>query len=127
MRKGIQNSIIGGYVVLVTVFPKVAFGAWNINVTRQDAAYFGVSTSTPSSILMNIVNYALALIGILGILGFIIAGIMYLLSAGDEDVAKRAKGYMVNAIIGVIVALIGFVLIAAISTLLGAGGAVDGL
>ncbi len=107
--------------------PNIAFGKWDISANQNAASGFGVSTSTPTSILTNIINYALAIIGFLGVLGFIIAGIMYLISAGDETLAEKAKGYMVNAIIGVVVALLGYVIMAAISALLGAGGATTGL
>ena len=81
----------------------------------------GVSQLTPTAIIKNIINYALAIVGFLGVLGFIISGIMYLVSAGDEKSAEKAKGYMVNSIIGVIVALLGYVVMAAISTLLVGG------
>ena len=127
MRNSIQGISLSAFVGLLVALPQKAMAEWNINTTRQDATGFGVATSTPSSILINIINYALAILGFLGILGFIIAGVMYILSAGDEASAKKAKGYMVNSIIGVIIALLGYVVIAAISTLLGAGGATTGL
>ena len=87
---------------------------------RVGGAAFGVAGTgqTPTAIIKNIINYALAIVGFLGVLGFIISGIMYLVSAGDEGQAEKAKGYMVNSIIGVIVALLGYVVMAAVSTLL---------
>ena len=127
MSVKISHSI-GVVVAFVSItLPSVAFGAWNMANNQGAAKKLGISTSTPSLILTNIINYALAIIGFLGVLGFIISGIMYLVSAGDEDMAKTAKQNMVYAIIGVTVALIGYVVMAAISTILGAGGATGGL
>ncbi len=127
MKKILRNSASFVLLAVLLAVPQVAFGQFNIGEIQNNAAGFGVSTSTPTGILTNIINYALAIIGFLGVLGFIISGIMYLVSAGDESQAEKAKGYMVNSIIGVIIALLGYVVMAAISTLLGAGGATTGL
>jgi len=113
--------------LLVIAVPQITLAQFSIDASRADATSFGVSTSTPSDILKNVINYALAIVGFLGILGFVISGIMYLVSAGDEDLAKRGKTYMVYSIIGVIIALVGYVVMAAISSLLGAGGSTGGL
>lgn len=109
-------------VLAIMVVPQVAFGQWDIDATRSNAADFGVSTETPTDIIKNIINYALAIIGFLGVLGFIISGIMYLVAAGDEGLTDRAKSNMVNSIIGVIIALLGYVVMAAIDALLRGGG-----
>jgi hypothetical protein len=111
----------------IALAPHATLAAWNIGATQSAATGFGVSTSTPTAILTAIINYALALIGFLGVLGFIIAGIMYLISGGDEKMASSAKSYMINCIIGVIIALLGFVVMNVISSLLGAGGSTNGL
>jgi uncharacterized membrane protein YjgN (DUF898 family) len=127
MYTSLRGLVFSFVALLLVTVPNTAFGQWNMSNNQSNAASFGVSTSTPTTILTNIINYALAIVGFLGVLGFIIAGIMYLLAAGDEDTAKKAKGYMVNSIIGIVVALLGYVVMAAISTLLGAGGATMGL
>ena len=44
-------------------------------------------------------NWLLALIGIFGVIGFAIAGILYLTAAGDEDRINKAKSAMMYAII----------------------------
>jgi hypothetical protein len=80
-------------------------------------------TGLPSGSIMNIVksimNWLLALVGILGVIGFAIAGILYLTAAGDEDRIKTAKSAMTYSIIGVIIALLGLVIIQAASSMLG--------
>ena len=69
-------------------------------------------------ILQTIVNWLLMLVGILGVLGFAIAGVMYLVSAGNEDMIKKAKSAMVWSIVGIAVALLGLVVILTIDALL---------
>jgi len=72
-------------------------------------------TNLPQSSIMNIVsnimNWLLIIIGIVGVIGFAIAGILYLTAAGDEDRMGKAKNAMLYSIIGVIVALAGVVAI----------------
>ena len=60
-------------------------------------------------------NWLLALFGIIAIIAFVISGIQYLVSAGDEGIAETAKRNMKFAIIGVIVALSGWIIISAIT------------
>jgi len=45
------------------------------------------------------------------VIGFVISGIIYLISAGDEDAQERAKRAMIYSITGVIVGLAGLVII----------------
>ena len=80
-------------------------------------------TNLPSAsitnIVTNIMNWLLMMVGILGVIGFVIAGILYLTAAGDDDMIGRAKKAMVYSIVGVLVALIGLVVIRAVQGLLG--------
>jgi len=80
-------------------------------------------TNLPSGsilgIITNIMNWLLSLVGILGVIGFAIAGILYLTAAGDEGRIGTAKSAMTLSIIGVVVALLGLVIIKAVETMLG--------
>ena len=60
-------------------------------------------------IIANIMFWLLAIVGIVGVIGFAIAGILYLTAAGDEGRIEIAKKAMLYSIIGVIVALAGLV------------------
>jgi len=70
------------------------------------------------AILTNLLNWLLGIIGILAIISFIISGITYLISTGDEDIIDRAKRNMTYSIVGVIVALAGYVIIQAVDFML---------
>ena len=93
-------------------------------------AQFNTPTGTnlPEGSLMKIItsgmNWLLAVVGILGVVAFAIAGILYLTSAGDEKRIETAKKAMLMAIVGVIVALMGLVIITAVKKWLG-GTSVD--
>lgn len=89
-------------------------------------AAYSVPTNTglPSSssgikgILANLLNWLMMIFGIVAVIGFIISGIQYFLSAGDEKLAQTAKRNATYSILGVIVALSAVVVIRAIDTAL---------
>lgn len=81
------------------------------------------NTNLPGGSIFEIIRqgmmWLLALVGIIGIIGFAIAGIMYLTSAGNETQIEKAKKAMLMAILGVIVALVGLVIMQAVEIWLG--------
>lgn len=79
---------------------------------------YGLPTGSVYNIIKEILNWILGIIGFVGVISFAIAGIMYLVSAGNDDTVKKAKSAMKYAIIGVIVALSGVVAIQAVDQIL---------
>jgi succinate dehydrogenase/fumarate reductase cytochrome b subunit len=113
----------GASLVIVLTFlavPMVVFGQWETGISNAQSS--GVPEATVTNIIRTIMNWLLAILGFLGIIGFVIAGIMYLVAAGDEKMIDRAKTAMTYSIVGIIVALIGFVIIRAVDALLNASG-----
>lgn len=80
----------------------------------------GLSSTPVATIIMNVMNWLLAVLGFIAVMGFVISGVQYLMSAGDDDIISTAKRNMKYSIIGVVVALSGRVLIVAINNLLNA-------
>lgn len=84
-----------------------------------------VETGLPVTPLFEIINsvmlWVLALIGVIAVISFVIAGILFLTSAGNEDQIATAKRAFVNAIVGVIVALLGLIILNAATNLLSGG------
>lgn len=70
------------------------------------------------AILVNVLVWILGIFGMLAILAFVVSGIQYFAAAGDEKMMETAKKNLVYSIIGVIVALSGFVIIQAIDSAL---------
>lgn len=88
---------------------------WDISSVSN----FGLPDGSIYSIIRGVLEWLLAIIGIIGIIGFLVSGAMYILSAGNEDGAKKAKSAMTNSIIGIVVALAGYVIVQAVSLMLG--------
>ncbi len=66
---------------------------------------------TLAQIATNLLNFLLALVGVLGIIMLVIGGTMYLSSAGDEKKIDTAKSITKWAIIGIAVALAALVIV----------------
>ena len=110
-----NKKIVKLFSLVLALFPSIALAQWALPGT------FNLPSGTMAGIIQNFADWILLALGIIGIIGFVISGIMYLLSAGNDDTIKKAKSAMVASIIGVIVGLAGLVLIQAISTALNAG------
>jgi len=72
-----------------------------------------------SAIVTGFMNWILILVGVVGVIAFAIAGILYLTAAGNEERIKTAKRAMMFSIVGVIVALLGLVILRAAQGFLG--------
>ena len=69
-------------------------------------------------ILTNVANWLLGIIGIVAIIGFVIAGLQYFLVATDEKMLETAKKTAQASAMGIAVALSGYIVIAAIEKIL---------
>lgn len=78
----------------------------------------GLPEASITDIVRNIMLWFLGIVGFIGIIGFVIAGILYLTAAGDEGKMESGKNAMTWSIVGVIVALMGYVIIGAVNNML---------
>ena len=79
----------------------------------------GMPDSDANTIITNVLNWFLGILAVLSILMIVIAGIMYITSGGDEGRVDKAKSWLTYSIIGLVVALLGFVIVKAIGAALG--------
>lgn len=86
-------------------------GGWNVG----NYVGFGLPAGSITGILLNILLWILRIFGIVGIIGFVISGILYLTAAGDEERMAYAKRAMQYSIIGVVVGLLGVVILQAVN------------
>lgn len=75
----------------------------------------GLPNNDILGVLTNVLTWLLGIIGILGLMAFVISGIQYLLASSNEELAETAKKNMTYSILGIVVALSGFVIIQAIN------------
>jgi hypothetical protein len=71
-----------------------------------------------SDFIIFIINILLALAGLVAVLFLIIGGFQYIASRGNEEATEAAKKTIFNAIIGVVVIILAFVIVRIISNAL---------
>jgi hypothetical protein len=128
MKKKIFSAgILGGLI-----FPMLALAQtnWNINMRGNGWSLgigsgggvgmnsYGLPGGSVFNIIENILFWLLAIIGIVSIIGFIIAGLLYLTAGGEQEKIEKAKKALTASIIGVIVGLSGYVVLQAVTYML---------
>lgn len=78
-----------------------------------------LASATFGDLLTRIAEGIAGLVGVLSGIMIIIAGIMYLTSAGDQQKMNNAKNALKYAIIGIVLALIAIPIVETIKTVLG--------
>ena len=73
------------------------------------------SLSGPGGLIQRVIVLLLSMAGIVAVMFIIVGGYWYITSAGNEEQAEKGKTTLVNAIIGIVVIILAFVIISAVS------------
>ncbi|MCX6761569.1 MAG: hypothetical protein NTY33_01865 [Candidatus Moranbacteria bacterium] len=76
------------------------------------------NTNLVKGIFVNIANFLLGIIGIIALISFVISGVQYFLVATDEKMLETAKKTMMTSIIGIFVALFGYIAVKTVEAIL---------
>lgn len=101
-----------------------ATGKGEVNQTFGIGANQGAGGAKTSvaEIIGIVVKFLLGLVGALSVLVIVIAGIMYIVSGGDEGKVDKAKSWITYALIGLAIAILGYIIVNTVITELGGGG-----
>ena len=69
------------------------------------------NTTSADTLIKNIVNTMLFLVGVLSVIMIIYGGIQYVISAGDSGKVGKAKNTILYAVIGLIVAILSYAIV----------------
>lgn len=105
---------------IVLVFVLALAPAFTLAQFRTpEAGNTGLPNDTSvSGFILKIINIALTVAGLIAVLFLIIGGFRYITSAGNEETAEQAKKIITNAIIGIVVIILSFVIVRVISNAL---------
>lgn len=109
--------VLGAFVLGLFFHSPITTHAQNplqggLNTTAQQS---GIDVrQEPDAVLTNttarIINGLLALVGVILLVLLIYGGILYMTAAGDDGRVAKAKGLMINAVIGLIVVILAYAL-----------------
>ncbi len=115
MKKIVKKLFYASFLFFLVPNLVLAQKGWDINKLGTDST---LPKGTIKGIFTNLMLWMLGIVGLVAIIGFCIAGILYLTSAGDDEKQKKAKSAMTYSIIGVVVALSGYVIWNSVQTML---------
>ncbi len=95
-----------------------AVGNFNMGIGYAGIKTFGFKPTTITGVVTATMKWLIGIVGSVAIIMFVVAGIMYMTSAGDETQAENAKKTARYALYGTIVALGSMVVLQAISVML---------
>ncbi len=70
-----------------------------------------------TGLILYVINIMLGIAGLIAVLFLIIGGFWYITSAGNEETAEKGKGTVINAIIGIVIIILSYVVVNVVSGL----------
>ncbi|TSA44794.1 hypothetical protein D4R52_03680 [bacterium] len=111
----VANIITIFVMAFMLVMPFLAHGAFTI----PDATGTGLPNEAKTSdIVMRVIQILLAVAGLVAVIFLIVGGFRYILAGGNEEAAESAKKTITNAIIGIVIIILAFVIVRVISNAL---------
>jgi hypothetical protein len=121
MVKRAKQTWTGAIVGLAIALAAPAFLNEIISILQAKDLGDTGSTITIKQIAVNVLNFLLSIVGVLGIISLVIGGGMYLTAYGDEKRIDSGKKMITYAIIGIIVALGALVVVRQVASLINVG------
>ncbi len=116
MKLKIWQKNIMSFLLLTTflAIPFLVFGQFD---PAREQGGSGLASTSVYEIITTVMKWLLLILTVVAVIGFIISGLMFIIGGGSERVDK-AKSWLTFSIVGIVVALIGYIAINLIDTLL---------
>lgn len=105
-------------VVLATALilaPLAAYALPGINCSDLNGV--NCQATSVNGLIKTVINWLLGIAFGVAVLFLIIGGFWYITSAGNEETAEKGKGTAINAIIGIVIIILSYVIINVVSNL----------
>jgi hypothetical protein len=96
----------------------VADAQLNRNLPCDSSTGLRCSDTTVNGLITTVIRWMLGIAFAVAVLFLIIGGFWYITSAGNEETAEKGKGTVINAIIGIVVIILSYVIINVVSNLI---------
>ena len=106
------------FFVVATFFVAPASLAQD-DVAADVAASAGLSSANLVTVIGNAISWFLGFLGLILLIIFIYAGFLYMTAGGDPDKVKKAKAWMKNGVIGLVIILLSYSIVTYIISVFG--------
>jgi len=107
MKKNIFIILMLISVCFASVLPQVCSA--NDTGLKKTAEKAGLETGNLASIIGNLLKIVYSFLGVVLLILIIYAGILWMTAGGDETQVKKAKDWILNALIGLAIILMAYV------------------
>jgi len=133
----LRNVILAIIVIVAVLFvvPQTVFAATGtlatstprvndsfLNVMRIFGANMGLSDTDPRIVIARLIRVAMGFVGIVVVLMILSSGLKFMVSGGNKEKVENAKRTFYNAIIGLIIILSAYSIVAFVFNILSAAG-----
>ena len=116
--KNMATWAIGGFAIAIAI-PSLLKEIFDIFKGGQKVSATVIEEATPiTTILLNVTNFFLTIIGILALISFVVGGLQYLLSTGENKKTEQAKNIIVYSTIAILISGAGVIIINQIFSIL---------
>lgn len=124
-RKSLAGIVAASGAVAASVLTPLTASALSL-MDVIDGNYRGEGQPTElfdggAAIVPRVINLMLFIVGVLAVIMLIWGGIRYVISGGDATKVKDAKNTILYAIVGLIVAILGYAVVNWVISIVGAG------
>ena len=114
-KNSIYKLILGAGIYLANPIASIASGFTPPNAQRPEPGSLPVDTGVQEgtsliTAISTVINWALGFVGIVVFIIFLYAGFQYATAGGDESKTNNARSSMINAVIGMIIVFLTFVI-----------------
>ncbi len=126
-KKSLLSFLLLGSLTFLTVAVNYSFAQFNPEIVRQQAAVPSNMSQEAdiAFILINFSTWAMYLIAFVAVVAFVVSGFMFIFSAGETG-AEKARKILMFAIVGLVVALLGWVILNTVSNMVFGYGSYGG-
>jgi hypothetical protein len=108
MSKSLKIRLIA--IAAILLIPALV-SAQTIGVPNPGLPSIGANANLGDAVMVIIQRWLLPIAGIIAVLFVIIGGFQYMLAGANEDLAKKGRATLRNAIIGLIIVILSYVMI----------------
>ena len=108
------QTVLAGTVLAATLMAPFSAFATALPGSNNCSSLIGVrcdSTSSPVTLIIQVLNIMLGVAFMIAVLFLVIGGFRYIFSAGNEETAEKGRKTVINALIGIAIIILSFVIV----------------
>ncbi len=119
LKMGIVITIVLSIsAFLFTPAKPIQAQGWTQGQQVVSGANTGLPETSMKNVIVNILKWLLSLVFLLTVFAFVASGIIFIMSFNNHSMVTTAKDWLTYAVIGLVVSVLGFIIVLAISRML---------